>query len=119
MVKIGRAVRRAFRGIARGVDYITGDILDLDQSKQKEKIEAMQRAEEQAQREAEMKKKAEADYQEKYMAYSGYVKDKLNKMDDLSQDKTGVGLENLEVDFTKKKKAKDEEDNLRKLLKKY
>ena len=115
MVKIGRAVRRAFRGIARGVDYITGDILDLDQSKQKEKIEAMQRAEEQAQREAEMKKKAEADYQQKVSE----AKDKLNKMDDLSQDKTGVGLENLEVDFTKKFKAKDEEDNLRKLLKKY
>lgn len=113
--RVGRAVRRAVRAVARGVDFVTGDILDLDASKQKEQIEAMQRAEEQAQREAEMKKKAEKEYQQKVTS----AKDKLNQQNAMQQDTSGVGLEGLEVDFTKNLQDKDDEDNLRKLLRKY
>ena len=115
MIKIGRRVRGVVRRITRGVDSITGDILDLDGSKQKDQIEAMRKAEEQAQREAEAKRKAEEQYQQDV----ANAKDKFIQGDGLSADNTGVGLSDVEVDFTKKISGSDDEDDLKKMLKRY
>lgn len=112
---MGRRVRRVVRRITRGVDSITGDILDLDGSKQKDQIEAMRKAEEQAQREAEAKRKAEEQYQQDV----ANAKDKFTQGDGLSADNTGVGLSDVEVDFTKKISGSDDEDDLKKMLKRY
>ena len=112
---MSRAVRRVIRGVARGVDSITGDMLDLDQSKQQEQIKKMQEAQEKAQREAEAKKKAEEDYQAKISA----ERDKLDKETGLVSDNTGVGLSDVKVDFTKSVKSKQDEDDLKKILQRY
>lgn len=112
--RVTRTVRRVVRGAARGMDSITGDILDLDGSKQKEQIEAMRKAEEQAQREAEAKRRAEEQYQQDV----ANAKDKFVSGDGLSIDTSGVGLED-NVDFTKKISKSDDEDDLKKMLRKY
>lgn len=118
MIKIGRRVRRFFRRatrtVSRGLDLVTGDILDLDGSKQKEQIEAMRKAEEQAQREAESKRRAEEQYQQDV----ANAKDKFVSGDGLSVDVSGVGLED-NVDFTKKISKSNDEDDLKKILRKY
>ena len=113
--RIRRFVRRAIRGVTRGVDTITGDILDLDGSKQKEQIEAMRKAEEQVQREAEAKRKAEEQYQQDV----ANAKDKFIQGDGLSADNTGVGLSDVKIDFTKKISNSDDEDDLKKMLRRY
>lgn len=113
--RISRAVRRVVRGVTRGVDTVTGDILDLDGSKQKEQIEAMRKAEEQSQREAESKKRAEEQYQQDVAS----AKDKLMNKDGLTVDTSGVGLEDVKVDFTKKIHDTDDEDDLKKMLRRY
>lgn len=112
--RVTRGARRAIREVTRGVDSITGDILDLDGSKQKEQIEAMRRAEEQAQREAEAKRRAEEQYQQDV----ANAKDKFVSGDGLSIDTSGVGLEDS-VDFTKKISKSDDEDDLKKILRRY
>lgn len=112
---MSRAVRRVVRGVARGIDTVTGDILDLDQSKQEEQIKKMQEAQEKAQREAEAKKKAEEDYQAKVAA----ERDKLDKEAGLVADDTGVGLSDVKVDFTKGTSNKKDEDDLKKILQRY
>lgn len=112
---MSRAVRRVVRGVVRGVDMVTGDILDLDQSKQEEQIKKMQEAQERAQREAEAKKKAEEDYQSKVAA----ERDKLDKEAGLVADDTGVGLSDVKVDFTKGMGKRKDEDDLKKILQRY
>lgn len=111
---MSRRVRRFVRGVTRAADFVTGDILDLDGSKQKEQIEAMRKAEEQAQREAEAKRRAEEQYQQDV----ANAKDKFVSGDGLSIDTSGVGLED-NVDFTKKISKSDDEDDLKKMLRKY
>ena len=112
---MGRAVRRAVRGVTRVIDTVTGDILDLDQSKQKDRIEAMQKAQEKAQKDAEDKKRAEEEYQKKVIE----AKDQFNQIDKPNPDFSGIGVSDVEVDFTKGLKPSDDEDSLKKLLKKY
>lgn len=113
--RISRVVRRAVRGVTRGLDAVTGDILDLDGSKQKEQIEAMRKAEEQAQREAEAKRRAEQKYQQDVAG----AKDKFMQDEMISPDSTGVGLGDVQVDFTKKIGNTDDEDDLKKMLRRY
>lgn len=112
--RISRGARSVVRGVTRATDFVTGDILDLDGSKQKEQIEAMKKAEEQAQREAEAKRRAEEQYQQDV----ANAKDKFVSGDGLSIDTSGVGLED-NVDFTKKISKSDDEDDLKKMLRKY
>lgn len=112
--RVSRFIRRVTRGVTRAVDTVTGDILDLDQSKQKEQIEAMRKAEEQAQREDEAKRRAEEQYQQDV----ANAKDKFTQGEGLLVDTSGVGLEDT-VDFTKKITRSDDEDDLKKMLKRY
>lgn len=128
------AVRGVFRGTVRGFDTVTGDILDLDQSKQKDMIEAQKKAEEEAERkrqeaerlakekEAQAKKeadelaKAQADYDQQV----ANTKDKIGNDDSLTPDDTGVGLSGVNTDFSTSSKLTNEEkdDDLKKLLRK-
>lgn len=112
---MSRAVRRVVRGVTRTFDTVTGDILDLDQSKQKEQLEAMRKAEEEAIQREEAKKQAERDYQKQVAD----AKDKLNTTDGLMEDDTGVGLSDVKIDFTKNLTKKDDEDSLKKVLRNY
>ena len=120
---VEKGVRGVVRGTVRGFDTITGDILDLDQSKQKEMIEAQQKAEQEAlrlakEREAQAKKeaKAQADYDQQV----ANAKDKIGNDDSLTPDDTGVGLSGVSTDFSTSSKLKNEEkdDDLKKLLRK-
>ena len=113
--RVSRVIRRVSRETLRGVDLLTGDILDLDGSKQKEQIEAIRKEEEKAEERAEEKKKVENKYQQN-VANS---KDKFMKEDGLTEDNTGVGLSDVKIDFTKKINKPDDEDNLKKMLKRY
>lgn len=110
--RVSRAVRRVVRGVSRAVDSVTGDILDLDGSKQKEQIEAMRKAEEEALRREQERIEAEKKYQQD-VANS---KDQINKGDGLTEDKTGVGLTDVNIDFTKSLTDKTDEDRLKKML---
>lgn len=112
---VRRVVRRVLRSSVRAVDTVTGDILDLDQSKQQEQIKKMQEAQEKAQQQAEAQKKAEKDYQTKVAA----ERDKLDKESSIASDNTGVGLSDVKIDFTKNLKSQDDEDDLKKLLQRY
>lgn len=112
--RVRRAIRRVVRRVTRVADSVTGDILDLDGSKQKEQIEAMRRAEEQAQREAENKRRAEEQYQQNI----ANAKDKFISGNGIQVDTSGVGLSDT-IDFTKKIKDNDDEDDLKKILRKY
>lgn len=109
---MSRSVRRVFRGVARGVDAVTGDILDLDQSKLEDQIKAQQKAQEEAYQRAEDAKKAEEEYQNQISA----ERDKLNQNESINADKTGVGLSDVKVDFTKQLNQEKDEDDLKKLL---
>ncbi len=112
--RVSRAIRRAVGGVSRVVDSVTGDILDLDGSKQKDALEQQRREQERIMAEAEAQKKAEEDYQNKISA----ERDKVNKGDILIEDQTGVGLGDVKVDFTQSVKPKsNEDDELKKLLK--
>ena len=121
------AVRGVVRGTVRGFDTITGDILDLDQSKQKEMIEAQQKAEQEAVRlaketEAQAKKEADelAKAQADYDRQVANTKDKIGNDDSLTPDDTGVGLSGVNTDFSTSSKLTNEEkdDDLKKLLRK-
>lgn len=109
---MSRAVRRVTRRITRAFDSVTGDILDLDGSKQKEQIEAMRKAEEEALRQENAKKQAEKEYQQQV----ANAKDQINKQDSLMEDNTGVGLTDVNIDFTKSLTDKTDEDRLKKIL---
>ena len=121
------AVRGVVRGTVRGFDTITGDILDLDQSKQKEMIEAQQKAEQEAvrlakEKEAQAKKEADelAKAQADYDRQVANTKDKIGNDDSLTPDDTGVGLSGVNTDFSTSSKLTNEEkdDDLKKLLRK-
>ncbi len=109
---MGRAVRRTVGAITGGLDSITGDILDLDGSKQKKQIEEMRKREEEALRQENAKKQAEKEYQQQV----ANAKDQINKQDGLMEDNTGVGLTDVNVDFTKSLTDKTDEDRLKKML---
>ena len=121
------AVRRVVRRTVRGVDTVTGDILDLDQSKQKDMIEAQRKAEEKAvrlakEKEAQAKKEADelAKSQADYDQQVANTKDKIGNDDSLTPDDTGVGLSGVNTDFSTSSKLTNEEkdDDLKKLLRK-
>lgn len=119
---VEKGVRGVVRGTVRGFDTITGDILDLDQSKQKEMIEAQQKAEQEAVRlakEKEAQAKKEADELAKYNQQVANAKDKIGNDDSLTPDDTGVGLSGVNTDFsTSSKLTNEEDDDLKKLLRK-
>ena len=120
---IEKGVRGVVRGTVRGFDTITGDILDLDQSKQKEMIEAQQKAEQEALRlakEKEAQAKKEAQDQADYAQQVANAKDKIGNDDSLTPDDTGVGLSGVNTDFSTSSKLTNEEedDDLKKLLRK-
>lgn len=110
---MGRAVRRVIRGVTRAVDTVTGDILDLDQSKQKDALEKMRKEQERQQAEAERKAQAEKDYQNKVAS----EKDKLSQTEaGMTADTTGVGLQDVQIDFSKTLSQEQEDDDLKKVL---
>lgn len=111
-----KAVRGVVRGAVRNFDTMTGDILDLDQSKQKEMIKAQQKAEQEAVRLAKEKEKEAADYAQQV----ANAKDKIGNDDSLTPDDTGVGLSGVNTDFSTSSKLTNEEkdDDLKKLLRK-
>lgn len=124
---VEKGVRGVVRGTVRGFDTITGDILDLDQSKQKEMIEAQQKAEQEAvrlakEKEAQAKKEADelARAQADYDQQLANTKDKIGNDDSLTPDDTGVGLSGVNTDFSTSSKLTNEEkdDDLKKLLRK-
>lgn len=111
---MGRRVNRIVRRVTRAVDTVTGDILDLDGSQQKDALEQQRKEQERIMAEAEAQKKAEEDYQNQVSA----ERDKINKEGNLMDDQTGVGLGDVKVDFTQSVKPKsNEDDELKKLLK--
>lgn len=111
---MGRRVSRAIRRVVGVVDTVTGDILDLDASKQKEALEQQRKEQERIAAEAEAQKKAEEAYQNQVSA----ERDRINKENELLGDRTGVGLGDVKVDFTQSVKPKsNEDDELKKLLK--
>lgn len=110
---ISRVVRRVTGTAVRAVDTVTGDILDLDQSKQKEALENMRKEQERQEAELERKEQAEKDYQ----AQVASEKDKIaQESSDISSDSTGVGLQDVKIDFSKSLSSKSDEDDLKKAL---
>lgn len=135
---VERAVRRTVGQVVRAADTVTGDILDLDGSKQQALIEEQRRQEEAAikaaeeaaekarleaaQKEAAAKAEAEekAKKQADYEAAVSKEKDKItaDQNEQLTEDTTGVGLGDVNVDWGVGGMATQGEDQLKKMLQK-
>ena len=91
-----RAIRRFVRRVGHVVDSVTGDILDIDQSKQEAMIKQQQEAEKRAMEAAEQAKKDAAQKQQ-YEQDVAAEKDKIASETgtQLVSDDTGAGLEEL------------------------
>lgn len=115
-----RVLRRTVRGVTRAVDTVTGDILDLDGSKQQAMIDEQRRQEEAALKRQQEAEDAAAKKAAEEKAYSDRVstsKDKLNQESSLlTPDSTGVGLNDVKTEFQGKLSTKKEDDDLKKLL---
>lgn len=109
--RVSRAVRRVVRRAVRAVDSVTGDVLDLDGSKQKDAIEAMRKAEEAQIEEARKQQAQEEQYQQDVEGAKGDFQGGSTMVEDT----TGVGLGNVQADFSG---SKAEDDELKKVLKK-
>lgn len=104
--KIGHVVTKSF-------DTVTGDVLDLDKSKQRDMIRKQR---EEAQKQEDLRKKreqTEADYQRQVdEARTGIFDSRIDA------DDTGVGVGDVRIDFSQRLKKKSDKDDLKSLLSK-
>lgn len=106
---MGHALKKVGHIVTKSLDTVTGDVLDLDKSKQRDMIRKQREAAEKAERERKAREKTEADYQRQIdEARTGISGEKIDL------DPTGVGIGDVKIDFSKKKK--DDTDDLKKLL---
>lgn len=112
-----RAIRRFVRRVGHVVDSVTGDILDIDQSKQEAMIKQQQEAERKAMEAAEQAKKDAAQKQQ-YEQDVAAEKDKIASETgtQLVSDDTGAGLSGVDIDWGTS--TGTGEDKLKKMLRK-
>lgn len=111
---MGHALKKVGHVVTKGLDYATGDILDLDKSKQRDAIRKQR--EEELRRQNEIK--AAQEREESYQRSVSQARAGLDQ-NQIQSDSTGVGLGDVKIDFSKQLKKKEDEDDLKNLLGKY
>lgn len=133
---MGRRIRRVFRRAGRAVrdvvDVATGGLTNTGKSEEAKLLEEQQRAQEQALREQEearkreeIRKQEEADYMKKVQAQKDKISQEQQTQQQIAEnagqgglDASNVGLGDVKVDFGKLLSKEEDEDTLKKALRK-